>query len=103
MSMLPLSAIARLGTSPFAYMLSVHIFNLHGLVLAIIVTGGVRVRRTHVVDSPGVRVLPASLVFEQRQEQLLADDRVRVEEQRPGGEDHIDSVDILWQTRLDFA
>ena len=68
MSMLPLSAIARLGTSPFAYMLSVHTFNLHGLVLAIIVTGRVRVGRTHVVDSPGVRILPASLVFKQRQE-----------------------------------
>ena len=50
---------------------------------------------TDVVDSPLVRVLTSLLVVEEREEKLLADLRVRVEEQRPSGEDDVDSVGVL--------
>lgn len=50
---------------------------------------------THIVHAPLVRVLACRLVLEQREQQLLSERRVRVEEERPGGEDHVDRVHVL--------
>ena len=47
---------------------------------------GLRVARAHVVDAPLVRVEAALLVAVQRVEEVLAQRRVSVKEDRPRGE-----------------
>ncbi len=50
---------------------------------------------TDIVDRPLVRVLTSLLVVEKRKEHLLADLGVRVQEQRPSGEDDVDGIGVL--------
>ena len=53
------------------------------------------IKLTHIVDGPLVRILASSLVLKQREEEVLAQRRVRVEEDWPRGEDDINGVHIL--------
>lgn len=89
-----------------------HTFNGHMLVIAcgsgvkdtrqtslgsrtVIVAECLGVGGAQVVDSPRIRVLPSCLVLEQGQEQVLSEYGIRVQECRPSGEDHVDSVHVL--------
>ena len=47
-----------------------------------------------------VGILPRRLIVEQRQQQLLAVVNVRVNEDRPGGHDDVDGVEVLKQVQL---
>ena len=47
------------------------------------------------MEGPLVRVLAARLVFVVGKQEQLANDGVGVQEDRPGGEDHIDRVHVL--------
>lgn len=58
-------------------------------------TQGLRIVCTHVMYAVFVWVLPSSLVFEQRQQELFPESRVGVQEERPGRKDDIDRVDVL--------
>ena len=51
--------------------------------------------QTHVMDRELVRVLPRRLVLEQWEQKLLAQRRVRVNEQRPRRVYHVHRVDVL--------
>ena len=56
------------------------LLNLHGLVPAIVVANRLGVVSADVVDGPLIRVLARSLVLKEGEEQLLANDGIRVEE-----------------------
>jgi hypothetical protein len=53
-----------------------------------------RIRRAHVVDAPLVGVLPGSLVFEEWQQQVFSQGRVKVEENGPCRHDDIDGIHV---------
>lgn len=50
---------------------------------------------THVVHAPLIRILARRLVLKQREQQLFSERWVRVKEERPRGEDHVDRVHVL--------
>lgn len=54
-----------------------------------------RMRLTHIVHAPFVRVLTSRLVLIQRKQELFPKRRVGIEEERPGWEYDVDGVDVL--------
>jgi hypothetical protein len=71
------------------------LFDWHSFIASVVVSNGVRVAGTEIVYTPFIGVLTSRLIAEKTFEEEFAELRVRVEEDGPGRENDVNSVDIL--------